>query len=160
MDQTPILVAYDGSDGAKAAIAAAGRLFEGRPAVVATVWQSAESLAPAAAIGVPAGVAGEAARRLDATALEAADRLAGEGAKLASEAGLEAVPRAIRADGNVWSTLCRAARELEAGAVVVGSRGLSGVRSALLGSVSNGVVQHSALPTLVVRAPQDSGPLD
>ena len=39
--------------------------------------------------------------------------------------------------------------------VVVGSRGLSGFRSALLGSISNAVVQHSAKPVVVVHDPAD-----
>jgi nucleotide-binding universal stress UspA family protein len=34
--------------------------------------------------------------------------------------------------------------------VVMGSRGLSGVRSMLIGSVSNAVVHHAHQPTLVV----------
>jgi nucleotide-binding universal stress UspA family protein len=33
----------------------------------------------------------------------------------------------------------------------MGSRGLSGVRSLLLGSVSSGVTHHATRPTLVVR---------
>jgi nucleotide-binding universal stress UspA family protein len=43
------------------------------------------------------------------------------------------------------------AEELEAGLVVVGSRGLGGVRRALMGSVSDAVVRHAHCPVLVVR---------
>lgn len=41
--------------------------------------------------------------------------------------------------------------ELEAGLIVLGSRGLHGVRRALMGSVSDSVVRHARGPVLVVR---------
>jgi nucleotide-binding universal stress UspA family protein len=44
------------------------------------------------------------------------------------------------------------AEELGAGLIVVGSRGLGGVRRALMGSVSDSVVRHAYCTVLVVRA--------
>jgi nucleotide-binding universal stress UspA family protein len=43
------------------------------------------------------------------------------------------------------------AEELGADLIVMGSRGLSGVRRALMGSVSDSVVRHAHCPVLVVR---------
>jgi nucleotide-binding universal stress UspA family protein len=43
------------------------------------------------------------------------------------------------------------AEEIEAGLIVLGSRGLGGVRRALIGSVSMGVVHHAHCSVLVVR---------
>ncbi len=43
------------------------------------------------------------------------------------------------------------ADEIGAGLVVTGSRGLGGIRRALMGSVSDGVVRHAHCPVLVVR---------
>ena len=43
------------------------------------------------------------------------------------------------------------AEEIRAGLIVVGSRGLGGIRRALMGSVSDSVVRHAPCPVLVVR---------
>ena len=43
------------------------------------------------------------------------------------------------------------AEEIGAGLIVMGSRGLGGVRRALMGSVSDSVVRHAHCPVLVVR---------
>ena len=42
----------------------------------------------------------------------------------------------------------------EAPALIVGTRGLSGVRSAVLGSVSHHVTQHVTAPVLIVPGEQ------
>lgn len=41
--------------------------------------------------------------------------------------------------------------EIGAGLIVMGSRGLGGVRRALMGSVSDSVVRHAHCPVLIVR---------
>jgi nucleotide-binding universal stress UspA family protein len=43
------------------------------------------------------------------------------------------------------------AEEIGTGLIVMGSRGLGGIRRALLGSVSDSVVRHAHCPVLVVR---------
>jgi nucleotide-binding universal stress UspA family protein len=47
--------------------------------------------------------------------------------------------------------IVKLSEELEADLIVTGSRGLSGMRRALLGSVSDSVVRHAHCPVLVVR---------
>ena len=44
------------------------------------------------------------------------------------------------------------AEEIGAGLIVMGSRGLGGIRRLLMGSVSNSVVRHAHCPVLIVRA--------
>jgi nucleotide-binding universal stress UspA family protein len=43
------------------------------------------------------------------------------------------------------------AEELDVGLIVMGSRGLGGVRRALMGSVSDSVVRHAHCPVMIVR---------
>jgi nucleotide-binding universal stress UspA family protein len=54
--------------------------------------------------------------------------------------------------GEVALEIVALAEELGAGLIVMGSRGLGGVRRALMGSVSDSVVRHAHCPVLVVRA--------
>ena len=49
------------------------------------------------------------------------------------------------------------AEELGAGLIVMGSRGLGGVRRSLMGSVSDSVVRHAHCPVMIVR-PEEQGP--
>ena len=44
------------------------------------------------------------------------------------------------------------AEEISAGLIVMGSRGLGGIRRLLMGSVSDSVVWHAHCPVLIVRA--------
>ena len=67
------------------------------------------------------------------------------------EAGLKAEALAVEADGPVWLTILEIADRHDAATIVMGSRGLTGMRSMLLGSVSSAVVHHAARPTLVIH---------
>ncbi len=53
--------------------------------------------------------------------------------------------------GTVDLEIVALAEELGADLIVMGSRGLGGVRRALMGSVSDSVVRHAHCPVLVVR---------
>ena len=53
--------------------------------------------------------------------------------------------------GQVDLEILALAEELQADLIVMGSRGLGGVRRALMGSVSDSVVRHAHCPVLVVR---------
>jgi nucleotide-binding universal stress UspA family protein len=54
-------------------------------------------------------------------------------------------------EGAPDAELVALAEELEVDLIVVGSRGRSGLRRALMGSVSDSVVRHAHCPVLVVR---------
>src|ERR671910_2325718 len=54
--------------------------------------------------------------------------------------------------GQVALEIVALAEELGVGLIGMGSRGLGGVRRALMGSVSDSVVRHAHCPVLVVRA--------
>jgi nucleotide-binding universal stress UspA family protein len=157
-DDGPVLIAYDGSDPARHAIAQAGRLFAGRPARVVTAWSSMRDAARAGRAALPADVIAEAIRNLDAVAEQNATALAEEGAAAARDAGLDATAESVRGDPSVPASLIRLADEHRSPAVVMGSRGRSALKSALLGSVSNTVVQHSRRPVMIVHPPGDEQP--
>jgi nucleotide-binding universal stress UspA family protein len=149
-DDRPVLIAYDGSDHARAAVKQAGALVRPRRAVVACVWATLESAAPAAALGAPASLARGGARELDAVARERAEALAAEGAALALEAGLDAESRAVSTHGSPWHGIVHCAKEIDAAAIVTGSRGRSGLAAAFLGSTAQGVLHHAHRPVIVV----------
>jgi nucleotide-binding universal stress UspA family protein len=149
----PLLLCYDGSEDAKHAIEHAGKLFPGRHALVVKVWQPTVlgGLGFAAASSASTGGLIE----LDRAATELASRVANAGARIAQAAGLEAEPVVVEAVGPVWETIVETAAQRDAATIVMGARGLTRLRSMLLGSVSSAVVHHADRPTLVIPPPID-----
>jgi nucleotide-binding universal stress UspA family protein len=148
-DSRPVLIAYDGSDPAKAAIAdAAAQLGPGRKAIVLTVW---EPLGQLPFLGVR-GVApdADAVETVIAETSAGAEEVAAEGAKLASAAGFEAEAETASGDP-AWQQIVEVAEQRDAGLIVLGSRGRSGLSYVLLGSVATAVSQHSKRPILIVH---------
>jgi nucleotide-binding universal stress UspA family protein len=149
----PLLIGYDGSEHAKHAISSAAHLLAVKEALVVTVWQPTADLGAFAWYGAGPNMANFA--ELDRAGAEAGGRVAEEGARIARDAGLHAEPLAIEATPPVWKTIVETADLHDAAVIVMGSRGLTGLRSMLLGSVSNAVVHHSDRPTLVIHHPGD-----
>ena len=146
----PVMLCDDGSEGAREAIAVAGRLFAGRDAIVLTV---VESLSPAVyhGAGGDATSPSEGEVPLHVDSVEAARRLASEGVEVARAAGFDATPLVDVTPDKTALRIARIADEYEASAIVVGARGRSTLKSIVLGSVSHEVVQYAKCPVLVVH---------
>lgn len=80
---------------------------------------------------------------------ERADRLVADAVTHARATGWDAEPLARRLHGGAGFELARAAEERDADLIVVGARGLGGVK-AVLGSTSDLLVHVSTVPVLVV----------
>jgi nucleotide-binding universal stress UspA family protein len=150
MPDRPLLLCYDGSDDAKHAIAEAAALFGSRRALVVSVWQDVAAV-PSLAWVVPMPGLDD----LFEAARENAARVAAEGVQAAVAAGFDATPLVSETAGPVWAAIVEAAETHDVAAIVLGSRGLSAVKTVLIGSVSNGVVHHARRPTVVVRRAED-----
>jgi nucleotide-binding universal stress UspA family protein len=149
----PVLLCFDGSEDASAAIARAGEELKSNTAVVLTVWEPFavwEPYDPATIISAPLEKAISKALALDEVAQEIAQEKMTRGVSLAIAAGFTADGRT--AEGKAWRVICRVAEEIDASVIVLGARGLSRVGSVLLGSVSLAVSVHAKRPVLIVPA--------
>jgi nucleotide-binding universal stress UspA family protein len=147
----PTLFCFDGSEGSRAALAAAAERLRPGPAVVVTVWESVALRVASRAFAGGMTVANEA--DLDAREEAAALAAAQDGARRAREHGWDAEPRLARAVTTEWRAIVDTADELDAGLIVCGTRGLGGVRGLVLGSVSRAVLQHAGRPVLIAPVP-------
>ena len=93
----------------------------------------------------------ETVEEVDRLQSERASTVAAHGAEFARSLGLAAEAQAMPDEVDVADTLVAIARERGAAVVVIGSHGISGLRSRLLGSVSRKVVDHCDRPVLVIR---------
>src|SRR5271163_4477846 len=155
---SPIVIAYDGSDAARAAVKEAAALFGSRPAIVLTVWEPglADFMLMPNTMGTgtmmmpydPATV-----QAVDKAAEDHARDIAEDGAQLARAGGLVAEALPVRDAADIADAILETASERGAAAIVIGSRGLKGLKSKMIGSSSSSVLGRSELPVVIVHAP-------
>ncbi len=142
-----ILFAYDGSDFAREAIREAGRMLAPCTAYVLTVWEPVEAIAMG-----PVGVAGAEIEKTDDELARGARETAEEGAELARAAEFEVTTIDEARRQSVWSTIIEVADDHDAGLIVLGSHGRTGISYVLKGSVATAVSQHAKRPVMIVPA--------
>lgn len=64
--------------------------------------------------------------------------------------GLHAEPLCFPVSGTVWRTTTTAADNINAGLIVTGTRGNTGLRSLMQSSVADRVLRHGRRPVLIV----------
>jgi nucleotide-binding universal stress UspA family protein len=148
----PVVAAYDGSRGATRAIQVVGRLLSRRATVVVHAWEPVfhRSLVVRALAAGPVDDLRATVEDLQGALADRAAARTQDGVAAARAAGLDAVGDTVESDEGAWRTVAAAARSHGASVIATGTRGLGGARSALLGSVSSGLIQNAELPILVV----------
>jgi nucleotide-binding universal stress UspA family protein len=142
----PVLFCYDGSEGSRAAMAAAAELVaHPAPAVVLTIWQ------PASVLAARAGGFGYLSDedQVDAEQAQLAGEAAEDGVERARNHGYDASSRVEETREDAGRRIIEIADELDARLIVCGRRGLGALASALLGSVSHVVLAHARRPVLI-----------
>lgn len=149
-----IVICYDGSKDARAAVERAADLFPGAEATLLTIWEPFAEVAARTSLGFGLVPSVADSQEIDDASRKAAEETAADGTKLAGELGLEASPRVATQETTTGRAILAEADKLGARAIVMGSRGLTGVKSLLLGSVSHEVIQHADRTVAVVPSPE------
>jgi nucleotide-binding universal stress UspA family protein len=155
-DDGVILICYDGSADSVAAIDRVAELMPGAQATVLTIWEPfVDAMVRSGSLGMGFGWTSPSADdgKVDEASQAAAVKNAAEGALRASTAGLLAQPRNASRHGGIGDVILGVAADVDAELVVLGTRGLGGMKSFLLGSVSHAVVQQADRAVLVVPSP-------
>jgi nucleotide-binding universal stress UspA family protein len=143
--ERPVILCYDGSPEAAEAIAHAGELLRGRPAIVVSAWKEILEETLSTAMTRPVADLVDANKR----ERESAEQFATQGVRLAERAGFRAQPLVVKADGPLWEAIELVAEEHDAKLVVCGT-GRSGIKAALPGNLASALVNHASRPLLVV----------
>jgi len=146
----PVAFADDGSRSARNAESVFGRwpIFAGERVAVVTV---AETAMPVAA-GLTPGMYEQALESYSRSADQARNEVQAEAANEAhrlADIGLIAEP--VTLEGDPAAEIVRFAAEHQAGTIVVGTRGHTGLTRLILGSVARNVLLHASCSVLVVR---------
>lgn len=145
---TTILLATDGSKEAELAARTAADLAESTGSKLHVV--TAGRKIPTAVYEVYTEAMGDTLR-------QEARHVLDEEVRKIEEAGGTVARAHVRMDDRRDEAIVRLAEEIGAGLIVMGSRGLGGLRRALMGSVSDSVVRHAHCPVLIVRPEEEVG---
>jgi nucleotide-binding universal stress UspA family protein len=153
---TKILLAIDGSESATHATQAAVELSKKTDSELNVLYVGEDPYS--AAFFYPDATNAEGVKQVDPALIEELGRQFEQEARQVLDAEVEkvravggTVAEAYLRMGSPAAEVVDLAEELGVGLVVVGSRGLGGIRRALIGSVSDSVVRHAHCPVLMVR---------
>ena len=141
-----ILLATDGSEDAELALLMAIDLA-GRTDSELHIVHVGGEYHPGPEVAISPALPEETRRDLERKAREVLDGQV----KKVEEAGGAVAESHLRMGGRPAQQIVELAEELDAGVITLGSRGLGGIRRALMGSVSDSVVHHAHCPVFVVR---------
>ncbi|WP_394172858.1 universal stress protein [Guptibacillus hwajinpoensis] len=140
---TNVLVAYDGSDLSMKALNEAITMAKENPALQIDVVTALNPTAQISSAVVYASILNELRK-------EAVDLL-----KVVSDELHEQLPnhvvRTMVLEGNPGNEIVKYADDHERDLIIMGSRGLNGLREWFLGSVSHAVLQRSHCPVLIIK---------
>lgn len=142
-----VLVAVDGSEHSRKAVRAAVdlcRKYGSRLYVIHVIQQPSYTFAAA-------GLPPTALRDYYVDARREAERYVGEAVSMAEQAGVEARAEILENAPSLVQAITEYAESNDVDLIVVGTRGLSGFKKLLLGSVAGGVVTHAHCSVLVVK---------
>ena len=156
-----LLIAFDGSAAAEAAVRAAAALFPGARATVLTIHEPVVGPVTAFRAGgalMSPELVEQSIAELERELVGEAKAAAAEGARLAETIGLVAEPVVAPGERQPWEPLLSAAAEEGADVVVCGTRGRGAVARSVLGSTSSSLLHHAERAVLIV--PEAEAPAD
>jgi nucleotide-binding universal stress UspA family protein len=146
---TRILVATDGSEEAKLALTTAADLAKSTSSELHVAFVFPTAVQRPFPNPVLARPADEMEHELQDAMHQAQSFLDREVEQAKGEGVTVADSHLVR--GRPDRELVHISEDIDAGLIVMGSRGLGGVRRALMGSVSDSVVRHAHCPVMIVR---------
>ena len=142
-----IMVAFDGSNDSIKAVGLACTLtlkFNSKLTVVHVFSSPSVGYSATSGMPIPDYKALEESKRADAK------EVLSKGLQLAAKEGVEANGELIEAPSVVEALVEFAAKE-KADLIVTGTRGMTGFKKLIMGSVSSGLVNHAHCPVMVAR---------
>ena len=145
-----ILLATDGSEDAQLALSTAVDLASSTNSELHVVTAGPGNPDPVYQIH-EAGLQYETYEQALEAVREEAQKVLDEQVRKVEEAGGTVAQAHLRMGERRDQAIVHLADEIGAGLIVMGSRGLGGIRRALMGSVSDSVVRHAHCPVMIVR---------
>ncbi|TRM11773.1 universal stress protein [Lentibacillus cibarius] len=140
-----ILVAYDGSELSREALNEAKLQARGVPETEVYILSVVTQAGPSANVAVARSMEWELADNLKSELKEIEEEFQADDITVYTDVVIDVAQR------NAGEKICTYAEEHDLNLIIIGSRGLGGVKRLLLGSVSTRVVQHAHCPVLVIK---------